>query len=190
MIIVKHGYTLTEYAPITYNYQYQAIPYPVTRTVPLPKMYYTEAGTPVFENPQGTKINQHVYDGTMPAYADMDYNTTVTYYYYGLSMQYVWTSELSGERWAVLRNGSVYRYNGKALYSRIMPKFYMAARGIATRGTNTNVVADIKMIIYGDFSGISLPPNITIDFGLNAIEVVPSTDTRTERLYTVSGGAQ
>ena len=54
MILVNRGYTLTEHAPATYNYQFQNVPSPVSRTniFPIdqidPPAATTDTGYPVF----------------------------------------------------------------------------------------------------------------------------------------------
>lgn len=58
MIIVKRGYTLTEHEPTTYNYRYQSVPSPISRTNIYPLDEYdppdvlpkatTDTGSPVY----------------------------------------------------------------------------------------------------------------------------------------------
>lgn len=58
MIIVKRGYTLTEHEPTTYNYRYQSVPSPISRTNIYPLDAYdppdvlpkatTDTGSPVY----------------------------------------------------------------------------------------------------------------------------------------------
>lgn len=58
MIVVKNGFTMQEHAPITYNYRYQSVPSPVSRTSIYPLDQYdppnilpaatTDTGYPVY----------------------------------------------------------------------------------------------------------------------------------------------
>lgn len=71
MILVDRGYTLTEHAPTTYNYQYQNVPSAITRTIgsPVsqfsPPMVLTTTGYPLYLTAQAMAAD--TFEGTTEA---------------------------------------------------------------------------------------------------------------------------
>lgn len=108
MIVVKNGFTMSEHAPITYNYRYQSTPSPVSRTniFPLvqndPPAAITDTGVLVYLTssalPSGTLVG----------------STEIEFYM-------AWNSSVGANKLAKVKNDF---YNGKYHVIEIAPDGY------------------------------------------------------------------
>ena len=195
MILVNRGYTLTEHAPTTYNYQFQNVPSPVSRTniFPIdqidPPAATTDTGYPVF-------LASSMAAGTLGTHTEID-------------CYFSWKSASGARKHDQIQNESTVagKYDILEIYddgarstltvladSPIIFAFIAEKITMGFTGSHAYEYAaeGVKLAYQYVKNGVTYVQTRNLHFGdsnYNSI-VLAQTGTRTQQdyLYTVSGG--